>query len=323
MPELRPPRARSSLGSLLSMGLVLVVGAIAVVSILTMLGPAVGNVFSSVVNPIQSPGGRSPAAQPASNSGSQPASTPGGHDQQLASHLIIKDGTIALVVDDPRQARQAIERMVAESADEGAFVVGANESGAGDEKASTINMTIRVPAARFEDLMDRIASLARTVQSRDEQAQDVTDEYVDAQSRLAALQAAHDRLFTFMTSAKTTADLMSIEGQLTAREAEIEALKGRIQFLSQSALLSKISITLSPFVPPPTPPEPAPERWWLDEVMRYATTTLERTARGVATATIIFGITWVPWRALIGLLVWLGRRVWRWAGPRLIGSGRT
>lgn len=322
MPEQRFPRARSSFGSLVSIGLVLLIGAIAVISILTMLGPAVGNVFSSVVNPIQSPGGL-PAAQPAGSPGSQPAGTPGGHDQQVAQHLIIKDGTIALVVDDPRQARQGIERMVAESAGEGAFVVSANESGAGDEKAPTINMTIRVPAARFEDVMDRIAALARTVQSRDEQAQDVTDEYVDAQARLAALQAAHDRLFTFMTSAKTTADLMSIEQQLTAREAEIGALKGRIQFLGQSALLSKISITLSPYVPPPVPPEPAPEPWWLGEVVRYATTTLEGTTRGVAGATIIFGITWLPWLALIGLFVWLGRRVWRWAGPRLIGNGRA
>lgn len=310
----RPTRTRLSSGSIASIALVFVFIACAGIAVLTLLGPAVGNVHNDIQAALSgAPADTRPASPADTRPASPPASEPaaanpgGGHDQQLMSRLIVKEGVISLIVDDPRQAREAIEQMVAQYSADGAFVVAATETGGGEDRAPTVQVTLRVPAARFEETMDRIAALGRGVQARDEKAQDVTDEYVDAQSRLSALQAAHDRLFAFMTTATTTVDLMSIEQQLTTRESEIEALKGRIQFLSQSALLSRIAVTLAPYVPPAAPAAAAPEPWWLDEVWRYATTTLESTARGVASTLIVFGIVWLPWLAIVGLLVWAGR----------------
>ena len=50
----------------------------------------------------------------------------------------------------------------------------------------------------------------------------VTEDYVDAQARLASMEAARDRLRQIMAEAKTTEDLLRAEQQLTQREADIE-----------------------------------------------------------------------------------------------------
>ena len=59
---------------------------------------------------------------------------------------------------------------------------------------------------------------------------------------------AFERLLEIMENAQTTEELLQAEYQLTQREAEIESIKGRMQYLSESARLSSISISLQPYI---------------------------------------------------------------------------
>ncbi len=243
------------------------------------------------------------------------------HTAEQAQRLIIREGTITLVVDDTQAARKSIEALVAESAADGAFVVSSGEQGNGEGYAPSISMVIRVPAARFDATMERLAGLAVEVRARDETAQDVTEDYVDAQARLASMEAARDRLRQIMAEAKTTQDLLQAEQQLTQREADIEALQGRIKFLQGSAALSKITITLLPHILT----QPVDNSWRLPEVARGAFDALVATARFLASAVIYLGIAVLPWLLLLAAVVWGARRLLRRrqpAAPRT-GAGAT
>ncbi len=228
-------------------------------------------------------------------------------NQPQPERLIIRNGSVTLVVKDTRAAQQSIEQMVSEMAGEGAFVVSSNERGSGVDQSPYINLQIRIPATRFDETMDRLAALAVDVYSRNETAQDVTEEYVDVQGRLEALEAARQRLLEIMQNADTTEELLLAEQQLTQREAELEALQGRLNYLSESARLSSIAIELWPDLPS----QPLDTRWRPNETARRAIDVLVSSVRGFANFLIFSGIAVLPWLLVIGLVVLGGMRWWR------------
>jgi len=226
--------------------------------------------------------------------------------------LIIRTGSLTLRVDDTLAAQQAVEDLVAGWAGEGAYVVSSEQRGGDDDQDPYISMAIRVPAARFGEAMDTIADLAVDVDSRTEDSDDVTEEYVDLAGRLEALEAARDRLLEIMAEADRTEDLLQAEEQLTRREAEIEATQGRMQYLSQSAALARISIQLQPYALS----QPVGQRWRPAETVREALEALLEGAQGLVDFLLFFSIAVLPWLLALALGLYLLYRIVRWAMRR-------
>jgi hypothetical protein len=214
--------------------------------------------------------------------------------------LIIRNGYLSLTVDDSLATQQEIEKIVVELQDEGAFLVSSNARASDEGNSPYIETVIRIPATKFDEVMDRLAGMAVKVNERNESAQDVTAEYVDLETRLETLEAARDRLLQIMKQSATTEELLLAEQQLTQREAEIESLKGRMQYLSESARLSSITIELSPYLLS----QPIENKWRPAETARRAYDTLLASLRGFGNFLIIFVIDVLPWLALIGLIWW-------------------
>ncbi len=237
-----------------------------------------------------------------------PTMAPGqtGSDQAI-ERLIIRNGSISMTAQDTHVAKREIEQMVAGMAAEGAFIVASNESGAGPDASPYINMTIRVPASRFDEVMDQLTALAvpGTSPTVSESADDVTEEFVDLQARVQSLEAARDRLLELMQSAETTEDLLMAEQQLTYREAEIESLKGRMRYLSESARLSRIDIALQPYILG----QPVDTRWRPAETVRQAFNALIDSLRGFGDFLIVFAIAVLPWLLLFALVIYVVVRV--------------
>jgi len=145
------------------------------------------------------------------------------------------------------------------------------------------------------------------VDERSESADDVTAEYVDLTTRLESLETARDRLLEIMKQSATTEELLLAEQQLTQRETEIESLKGRMKFLSESAQLSSISISLYPYLPS----QPLDDTWRPAETLRGAVDALVNSLRGFADFLIVFVIAVAPWLVVIGLIWWGVARVVR------------
>lgn len=220
--------------------------------------------------------------------------------QQQVERLIIRNGSISLSVDDTISAQAAIEGIVNGLAAQGAFIVSSNEYG-GTSGKPYISMNIRVPADQFDSVMNQIEDMATqgTTPSVSTSAQDVTSQYVDLQARLESLQAARDRLLQLMQNADTTEDLLMAEQQLTQREAEIESLKGQMQYLSESAQLSAISIDLTPYILS----QPVDTRWRPAETVREAFDALLNGMRDFGDFLIFFAIAILPFLIIFGLVI--------------------
>jgi hypothetical protein len=109
------------------------------------------------------------------------------------------------------------------------------------------SVTIRVPAERLNEALDRIRSeSSKPVLFENIDSQDVTREYTDLQSRLRNLEAAEAQLQEIMGSANRTEDVLNVYNQLTQVREQIEVTKGQIQYYEQSSALSSISAELVP-----------------------------------------------------------------------------
>ncbi|UCH59651.1 MAG: DUF4349 domain-containing protein [Anaerolineales bacterium] len=159
--------------------------------------------------------------------------------------IVIKNANLTIVVDDPSASMEAISRMAEEM---GGFIVNAQlyqtriESGAEVPRAS---ITIRVPAGRLNEALDRIRSESeRDPIDEGINSQDVTMEYTDLQSRLSNLEAAEAQLTEIMGSATKTEDVLAVYNQLVQVREQIEVIQGQIQYYERSAALSAITVEI-------------------------------------------------------------------------------
>jgi TolA-binding protein len=168
-------------------------------------------------------------------------------DQSLQDieRLVIQNADLSVVVPDPAASMDRISAMADEM---GGFVVTANlytqqlESGVEVPRA---NITIRVPAERLTDALQRIRQESdQTPLNESINSEDVTSDYTDLQSRLRNLEQAEEQLRQIMEDATKTEDVLSVYNELVQVREEIEVIKGRMQYLEQSAALSAISVQL-------------------------------------------------------------------------------
>ncbi len=260
---------------------------------------------------MQAPAKPPPVAYPAPAMGggeglrAQPYPAPQGVAPAGSEHLIVRNGSLNLVVTDTRRIRDAIQDLVTGMEGEGAYVVSSSElnsgpvSGQGDIQP-VIQMALRVPAGRFEGVMDALAAMALRVDGRSESAQDVTAEYVDLQAQLEQLQAARQRLLEIMKSAQNTDDLLQAEGLLTQRETQIASIQGRMKYLQETAQLSSIQVVLTPSV---LSQPIQPGGWSPAETARQALGRLVGRFQAFSDWLINFAIATLPWLLAAGLLI--------------------
>lgn len=168
----------------------------------------------------------------------------GSESAPAEKRIVIRTVDMSLVVKDPVKSMDEIGKM---AEDLGGFVVTSNrfqhmlESGV-EVPEGTI--TIRVPAERLNETLEKLKADAVKVQHENVSGQDVTQEYTDQKSRLKNLEAAETDLRKIMDNAYTTEDIMSVYNQLIQVREQIEVVKGQIQYYEQSSALSAITIQL-------------------------------------------------------------------------------
>lgn len=257
--------------------------------------PAAGNSAA----PAGAPG--APALEAAAPAGGQTSGSAAQSDQQGISRLVIKTADLLLEVESVRDAEAAIRAQVARL---GGYVVKVETNGL--DESLTSRVTFRVPAERFDDALAGAQGLAKKVIARTITGDDVTEEFVDLESRLRNLEATRDRLLTFLDKATKVEDALSVNTSLSDVQGQIEQVRGRIQYLKQSAALSTVSVSLTPVPVTPLVEEGA---WQPLEVARGALRSLIELGQGLLDVAIVL-LVWTPvWLPLLLLALWVRRRL--------------
>ncbi len=252
-----------------------------------------------------------PAA--ANNVGTGGAAAPAKATSKLTAQQfgrkVILNATMSLLVNKADETEQNVRALVQNL---GGYVLQSQTSG--DEDRRSVHLTVKVPAARFDDALNALESktFAIKVLGRSVSGQDVTDEFVDTESRLRNLKATEARLLDFLNKAKSVEEALQVNQQLTELQGQIEQASGRIKFLSESTAFSTISLDLQPDVPLVLAKV---ETWRPGIAASSAWHNLLAFAQGLADAAIVLAI-WSPvWGSLLLLALIVWRRLGHWPAP--------
>ena len=165
-------------------------------------------------------------------------------------------------------------------------------------------MTLQVPVQSFAAMLQKAQALGR-VSDLSTKATDVTGQYVDLQSRIAALQASRQQYLTILAKATTVGDVLAVQEQIDAMQSQIEQLQGQLQLLTSQTSYSTLTVSVGESAPSP-PPSPLPEsglvRAWHASIGGFVTG-VEGVIR--VAGPLLFALL------LLGAILAGGRALWR------------
>jgi len=237
---------------------------------------------------------------------------------------IIKNAEVSVLVED---SDIAIDRLTQVVSDVNGYIVSSRvwyQPHADGENYKYATVTLGVPVDRFEIAMRRVRGLALRVLDENASGEDVTDQFVDLQSRLSNLEATQARIQSFLDDAQSVDEALRINEELASIEAQIEEVKGRMNYLSDRSAFSTITVTISPDLPEIEPaPVPEPRPWTPGDTLKDAAETLVKAYQGIIEFSIWMIVAVLPILAPPVLVIWLLVKLMRRKPAKQVSSSES
>ncbi|MFC4329318.1 DUF4349 domain-containing protein [Streptomyces andamanensis] len=150
--------------------------------------------------------------------------------------------TASLTV-EVRDVAKALATARAAAQDAGGYV-GDENTDRDAEGHERTRVVLRVPVDRYDALLARLEGSGRLVE-RSAKAEDVTGQVVDVDSRIRSQRASVARVRALMDKAGSLGDVVSLESELSRREADLEALLAQQASLKDRTSLATVTLSLS------------------------------------------------------------------------------
>lgn len=151
---------------------------------------------------------------------------------------LIKNGSMSFEVKDVSAASKEIVTLTQAA---GGYI--ASEKQRNADENPRYEQIVRIPGDKLDEFVSKVEALAVTIEDKDFSTQDVTEEFVDLESRLTAKKEVEARYREIVKQAKTVKDILEVEDQIGNVRAEIETIQGRLKYLSNKISYSTVSLT--------------------------------------------------------------------------------
>ncbi|KUN90196.1 hypothetical protein AQJ66_00950 [Streptomyces bungoensis] len=159
---------------------------------------------------------------------------------RLSPSAIIRTASLTVEVKDVPKALDEARR----TAEHAGGYVGNETTGRDEDGHEHTRVVLRVPTAHYDDVLTGLEGTGRLVE-RTAKAEDVTDQVVDVGSRVRSQRASVARIRDLMDRATKLSDVVGLEGELSSREADLEALLAQQASLKDRTSLATITLSLS------------------------------------------------------------------------------
>ncbi|MFE2113096.1 DUF4349 domain-containing protein [Streptomyces microflavus] len=113
-----------------------------------------------------------------------------------------------------------------------------------DDEHETSHLVLRVPQDSYQEVLRELTGSGKLL-SRSSNAKDVTDQVVDVESRIATQRASVTRVRELMDKAEKLTDVVTLEGELSSRQADLESLLAQQASLKDRTSLATITLDLT------------------------------------------------------------------------------
>jgi len=157
-------------------------------------------------------------------------------DQPSVERKIIKEGTIRFETGNALETRKRITESVATYK---GYLAQDNTETYGGSTVHTL--TLRIPSENFETVLNSIADQATKVDNKDIKALDVTEEFIDVESRIQTKKELETRYKALLTKANKIEEILAIEKEIEALRSDIESFEGRLNYLKSRVSYSTLT----------------------------------------------------------------------------------
>jgi hypothetical protein len=153
---------------------------------------------------------------------------------------VIKTAYIDIEIESGK-FEEAMFELTALAEQNGGFVARSESYSDSEGNLTSGYITIRVPSNKYNSALDKIKAMG-TIKSISSSGQDITQEYVDLESRLRNYQAQEEVLLDLMAQSKRVSDSLEVQKELNNVQGEIEVIKGRMNYLDNMVSFSTIDV---------------------------------------------------------------------------------
>lgn len=150
---------------------------------------------------------------------------------------IIKTAEISIQVKDYKKDRTEILGMIKAS---GAYIAAENQ--ANTSYSINDDIEIRIRPGGFDSLVEKILEKAIYVDYSKITADDVTEEYVDAEARMKAKEEVQTQYKEILKKAYSISEIMAVQEKINQIQIEIDAYKAKLKFMDDKVLYSTIKL---------------------------------------------------------------------------------
>lgn len=161
-----------------------------------------------------------------------------GSDTAVYERKLTKTGTLRFESSNLNETKQSIHQIVSELK---GYISNENSSESSGRIENT--MTIRIPSEKFDKLVLKIESSASKIDYKSIDVQDVTEEFIDLDTRIRTKKEVEARYQELLKRAANVEEIMKIEEQIGNIRTEIESAEGRLKYLSNQVRYSTLTVT--------------------------------------------------------------------------------
>lgn len=155
---------------------------------------------------------------------------------------LIRTGNVALRADDVPTARFDVGKVLAAH---GGEVAEERTQADEDGDAERVQLVLRVPVDEFDSAMTDLQQVADLIDVTT-RTEDVTTEVIDNDVRVALQRRSIQRISVLLDEAADLGDIVSIESELSRREADLGSLEKRQAFLADQTSMATITVSIEP-----------------------------------------------------------------------------
>ena len=216
---------------------------------------------------------------------------PAAPNAPTADRIIIKNGSMSLVVKDVVESRSWISSYVEGL---GGYVVSVDMSQPADNLNASL--TLRVPAPQFDTALGEIRKQGLKVSYENVSSQDVTDEFIDLEAQLKSDEATLTQFTELLKRANTVDEILRVQSEMNRIQTQIDSTKGRMEYLEKSGQFALLTVYLAtdegelPYLPPS-------EKWRPDVAFKSAVRSLANGAKDISYALIhlaVYSVVIIP-----------------------------
>lgn len=151
---------------------------------------------------------------------------------------------------ETRTFDEALSRILSDAEKAGGYAGKTNvwqRTASGDRVYHTAELTVRIPADRFESYLNTLGGYCNVISSSTNVA-DVTEAYQDLAARLSSYKTQEERLLAMLEKADDLSYLLQLEDKLSEVRYHIESYEARLRNIDQQVSYSTVTMTLTEVV---------------------------------------------------------------------------